>query len=174
MMTLPSDEFLVAASARGDDDAFGRLASRYGTVLDAYFRRRLPDDGRVEELRQETLLAIYALLPSYSERGKFRSLVFSIAYRKLASALREQGLSSALPENLPARESDPDAFEIRTAVLRLPEPLREALLLTAFEGLRAAEAGEVLDCSADPVRARVCRAKSLLARAFGPSSRRKP
>src|SRR6202162_1708015 len=144
MMALPSDEFLLSAFARGDRDAFDRLTARYSGVLDSYFRRRLPDDGRVEELRQETLLAIYALLPSYSERGKFRSLVFSIAYRKLVSALREQGRSSALPENLPAREHDPDAFEIRTAVLRLPEPLREALFLTVFEGLRAAEAGAVL------------------------------
>lgn len=166
MMTIPSDEVLVAASARGDQEAFRRLASRYGEELDGYFRRRLPDDGRVEELRQETLLAIFALLPSYRERGRFRSLVFSIAYRKLASSLRSERPREALTESLPARSADPDAFEARAAIARLPEGLREALLLTAFEGLRAAEAGEVLGCSAVAVRARVCRAKALLARFF--------
>lgn len=61
-MALLSDEFLLSAFARGDRDAFDRLTARYSGVLDSYFRRRLPDDGRVEELRQETLLALYALL----------------------------------------------------------------------------------------------------------------
>jgi RNA polymerase sigma-70 factor (ECF subfamily) len=56
----------------------------------------------------------------------------------------------------------------------LPEPLREALLLTRFEGLTAAEAGEILGCSPDAVRARVCRARSLLARRLNPVTRRKP
>ena len=81
-MTIPSDEILAAASARGDREAFDRLASRYGAELDGYFRRRLPDDGRVEELRQDTLLALLSLLPSYKERGRFRSLVYSIAARR--------------------------------------------------------------------------------------------
>jgi RNA polymerase sigma-70 factor (ECF subfamily) len=62
---------------------------------------------------------------------------------------------------------------VRAAVERLPEPLREALLLTRFEGLPAAEAGEILGCSPDAVRARVFRAKSLLARRLNPATRRK-
>lgn len=173
MMALPSDEFLLAAFARGDRDAFDGLTARYSGVLDSYFRRRLPDDGRVEELRQETLLALYALLPSYAERGRFRSLLFSIAYRKLVSSWRSEKPAEPLPEELPAREQESGGFEVRAAVQALPEPLREALLLTRFEGLPAAEAGEILGCSADAVRARVCRAKTLLARRLKPVSRRK-
>ena len=106
-MALPSDEFLLSAFARGDRDAFDRLTARYSGVLDAYFRRRLPDDGRVEELRQETLLALYALLPSYEEKGRFRSLLFSIAYRKLVSSRRSErpgsGSRRAMREDRSAR-----------------------------------------------------------------------
>jgi len=57
MMAIPSDEFLLAAFARGDRAAFDWLAARYSGALDGFFRRRLPDDSRVEELRQERLLA---------------------------------------------------------------------------------------------------------------------
>jgi RNA polymerase sigma-70 factor (ECF subfamily) len=167
MMAIPSDELLLAATAKGDPEAFGRLASRYSEALDGFFRRRLPDDGRVEELRQETLLALYALLPSYREEGKFRTLLFSIAYRKLVSARRTERPAEPLAEDLPARTADPDAFEVRDAVRALPEGLREAMLLIRFEGLSAAEAGDLLDCSPEAVRARVCRAKSLLARKLG-------
>ncbi|MDQ6894464.1 MAG: RNA polymerase sigma factor [Acidobacteriota bacterium] len=171
-MTIPSDEILAAASASGDHEAFDRLASRYGSELDGYFRRRLPDDGRVEELRQETLLALLSLLPSYRERGRFRSLVFSIAYRKLVSARRAERPSLALTEDLPARPEDPAVLDVRRAFDRLPEPLREALFLTALEGLSAGEAGEVLGCSADAVRARTCRARTILARSL--DTRRTP
>jgi len=173
MMAIPSDEFLLAAFARGDGAAFDRLAARYSGALDGFFRRRLPDDGRVEELRQETLLAIYALLPSYREQGKFRTLVFSIAYRKLASAFRADRPAAPLAETAHAGSTTPEAFEIRDAVRRLPEGLREALLLTRIEGLSASEAGEILGCSEDAVRARVCRARSQLARSLGTGSRRK-
>jgi RNA polymerase sigma-70 factor (ECF subfamily) len=172
MMALPSDELLLAQFANGDRDAFDRLTSRYSGVLDAYFRRRLPDDGRVEELRQETLLALYSLAPSYEERGRFRSLLFSIAYRKLASSLRSQREISPLPE-LSEWPGVGEALEVRSALARLPDPLREALLLTRLDGLTAAEAADVLGCSADAVRARVCRARSLLARRLSISRRKK-
>jgi len=172
-MALPSDEFLLSAFARGDRDAFDRLTARYSAVLDAYFRRRLHDDGRVEELRQETLLALYSLLPSYEEKGRFRSLLFSIAYRKLVSSRRSEKRVVPLSNELPAGAKDAGAFEVRAAVEKLPEPLREALLMTRFEGLPAAEAGDILGCSPDAVRARVCRARSLLARRLNPVARRK-
>ncbi|SRR6266545_544848 len=173
MMVLPSDEFLLAAFAKGDRDAFDRLTARYSGVLDSYFRRRLPDDGRAEELRQDTLLALYALLPSYREQGRFRSLLFSIAYRKLVSSRRSEKESSPLSHDLPGRSEDAGVIGIRAALSSLPEPLREALLLTRLEGLPAAEAGEVLGCSADAVRARVCRARSLLARRLSISRRKR-
>jgi RNA polymerase sigma factor (sigma-70 family) len=164
MMALPSDELLLAASARGDERAFEKLVGRYSGLLDAFFRRRLPDDGRVEELRQETLLALHALLPSYRERGRFRQLVFSIAYRKLVSARRAERPTAPLPAEIRSVGQEQAAVEIQVAVRELPEGLREALLLTRLEGMTAAEAGEILGCSAEAVRARVCRARTLLAR----------
>lgn len=164
MMALPSDDFLMAAFTKGDRTSFDRLVSRYSTVLDAYFRRRLPDDGRAEELRQETLLAIYSLASSYESRGRFRSLLFSIAYRKLVSVRRAERPADPIPENLAARAEDPDSFSVRTALQGLPEALRETLMLTYFDGLTSVEAGEVLGCSPDAVRARVCRARAVLAR----------
>jgi RNA polymerase sigma-70 factor (ECF subfamily) len=164
MMALPSDDFLMAAFTKGDRSSFDRLVSRYSAVLDAYFRRRLPDDGRAEELRQETLLAIYSLASSYESRGRFRALLFSIAYRKLVSARRGERLSEPIPENLAASAENLESLSVRAALQDLPEPLRESLMLTYFDGLTSAEAGEVLNCSPDAVRARVCRARTALAR----------
>jgi RNA polymerase sigma-70 factor (ECF subfamily) len=164
MMALPSDDFLMAAFTKGDRSSFDRLVSRYSAVLDGYFRRRLPDDGRAEELRQETLLAILSLAPSYREKGRFRSLLFSVAYRKLVSARRAWKPAEPISESLTGPAQDLESFSVRAALDTLPEPLREALMLTYFEGLTSTEAGEVLGCSGDAVRARVCRARTALAR----------
>lgn len=164
MMAFPSDEFLMAAFTKGDPESFDRLASRYSSLLDAYFRRRLPDDGRAEELRQETLLAILSLAPSYQEKGRFRSLLFSVAYRKLVSARRAQKPAERITKDLAGPAEDLESLSVRAALQALPEALREALMLTYFEGLTSREAGEVLECSEDAVRARVCRARSALAR----------
>jgi RNA polymerase sigma-70 factor, ECF subfamily len=172
MMALPSDEFLMAAFTKGDRGSFDRLASRYSSVLDAFFRRRLPDDGRAEELRQETLLAILSLAPSYREQGRFRSLLFSVAYRKLASARRAEKPAEPITEDLIGPAEDLQTLEVRAALQTLREPLREALMLTYFEGLTAREAGEVLECSEEAIRARVCRARSALARQLNEKRRR--
>ena len=124
-------------------------------------------------MRQETLLALYSLAPSYEEKGRFRPLLFSIAYRKLASLLRSQRETSPLPEQIAVRSGVGEDLDVRFELLRLPESLREALLLTRLDGLTAAEAGDVLGCSADAVRARVCRARTLLARRLSFSRRKK-
>ena len=170
-MALPSDEFLMAAFIRGDRDSFDRLVSRYSAALDVYFRRRLPDDGRAEELRQETLLAIYSLAQSYKAKGRFRSLLFSIAYRKLVSARRAERPGEPVTEKIPAPSEHPDAPQVRAALGKLSEPLREALMLTYFEGLSSAESGEVLGCSAEAIRARICRARSAIARRLDETGR---
>jgi len=173
MMAVPSDELLLSAFSKGDREAFDRLTARYSGVLDSYFRRRLPDDGRVEELRQETLLAIYALLPSYREEGRFRSLLFSIAHRKLVSSRRSERDVVPISENLSDFSEGAGSLDVREALAALPEPLREALFLTRLDGLAAAEAGDVLGCSADAVRARVCRARTLVARRLSISRRKR-
>src|SRR5258708_4130388 len=81
--------------------------------------------------------------------------------------------SGVLDSYFRRRLPDAGAFEVRAAIEKLPEPLREALLLTRFEGLPATEAGEILGCSPAAVRARVFRARSLLARRLNPATRRK-
>lgn len=172
MMALPSDEFLMAEFTKGDRGSFDRLASRYSSILDAYFRRRLPDDGRAEELRQETLLAIFSLAPSYREKGRFRSLLFSVAYRKLVSSRRAEKPAEPITEALAVPTEDPDSLSVRAALQDLPEPLRESLMLTYFEGLTSAEASEVLGCSPEAIRARVCRARSSLAHRLKGTRRR--
>ena len=78
----------------------------------------------------------------------------------------------ALDETAAASEaSTDDANEaaltrLDRAIAALPGQLKEPLLLTAFEGLSQAAAGEALGISAKAVETRVYRARKLLAEAL--------
>jgi len=80
-------------------------------------------------------------------------------------------LEGFLTDGLRTPAGDLEFLEVRSELQKLPEPLREALMLKYFEGLSSAEAGDVLGCSAEAIRARVCRAKSILARRLNDTRR---
>src|ERR1700730_13360631 len=52
-----SDEKLVRAFLEGFSDAFSALFRRYRTAIHGFFRRRVTDPARAEELTQETFLS---------------------------------------------------------------------------------------------------------------------
>ena len=54
---------------------------------------------------------------------------------------------------------------------RLPAPLKEALLLTAFEGRSQQEAGQILGVSAKTIETRAYRARKRLAERLQPDMR---
>jgi RNA polymerase sigma-70 factor, ECF subfamily len=69
------------------------------------------------------------------------------------------------PSSLPEFEEDPQArlaFSLRETVDELPEPYREALLLTEYEGLTQAELAERTGISLSGAKSRVQRARSRL------------
>jgi RNA polymerase sigma-70 factor (ECF subfamily) len=73
---------------------------------------------------------------------------------------------SEIPETLPAEDEviEPDAADILASSMRemveaLPDPYRQALLLTEYEGLTQAELAERLGISLSGAKSRVQRAR---------------
>jgi RNA polymerase sigma factor CnrH len=85
--------------------------------------------------------------------------------------------ATAAPDAYASASSNDDEEAALTrldrAIAALPRQLKEPLLLTAFEGLSQAAAGEALGISAKAVETRMYRARKLLAEALnagGPDS----
>ena len=68
------------------------------------------------------------------------------------------------PSPFEAVESSQTRQRVATALASLPLVYREALLLVALEGLRAAEAAEICGVSPEAMRQRLSRGRALLAR----------
>lgn len=170
---LTSDEQLMLAHQQGAADAFPELFARYREPVYGFFRRRLADAARAEELAQEVFLAVLRGAERWEPRALFRTWLYAIAMKLLwaerRKAAREAGsvpVEAAESANAGATahatgETDV-ALAVRQAVARLDEADREVLLLREYEQLRYDEIAAVLAVPVGTVRSRLFRARLAL------------
>lgn len=151
----------------GDEAAYRQALSRIAVRLRGYFARRLfglPDD--VEDLVQETLLALHLQRGTYDPALPVSAWVVAIARHKLVDLLRRRGRREALHESLddldesrqPARPDAPPARRDLGLLLEtLPAAQRLAIVLTKIEGLSVAEASQRSGVSVSAIKVQVHR-----------------
>jgi len=76
---MTSDEQLMLEFQRGSAEAFTELFARYREPIYGFFRRRLDNVARAEELAQETFVAILRGIERYEPRALFRTYLYGIA-----------------------------------------------------------------------------------------------
>jgi RNA polymerase sigma-70 factor (ECF subfamily) len=162
---VATDEELMAACRGGSAEAFEQIFERYRAPVWGYFRRRLADPARAEDLAQETFAAIWRGSAGYEPRALFRTYLYSIAFN-LMSAERRRAHSRATED---LRDTDAGASPetdhvlwLRQALGRLDESDREIVMLREFEQLSYAEIGALLHLPLNTVRTRLFRARLAL------------
>ncbi len=162
---MSTDEQLMLEFQRGSREAFEELFHRYREAIFGFFRRRLNDAARAEELAQETFLAVLRAVVRYEPRALVRTYLYGIALNLLAAErrrnLKQENQSPSRTE--PATASDPDAaLWVRGAVERLDPDAREVLLLREYEQLSYGEIAALLRAPVNTVRSRLYRARMAL------------
>ncbi len=89
-MSELDDEQLIGAVAGGDDGALRELFTRHAPWLAARLRRTLPVDA-VEDVLQETFIAVWRGAKRYTPTGTPGAWLWGIAYRQAALWARRQG-----------------------------------------------------------------------------------
>lgn len=160
---------LARIASEGDDAAFNELMAEVHVLAHRYCRARLVSysGGRqlADDIAQEVCIAVLRGLPRYEHRGlPFEAWVYSIAHRKVADAQRSLHRSRDVTVgDLPEVTDDsptPEQSAIHDAEVgwmtelldRLPEKLREVLILRVAAGLSAESTGRTLGMSAGAVR----------------------
>src|SRR5258708_16440085 len=96
------DDELIAALAGGDDVALRQLFFRHAPWLAARLRAVLPA-AEVEDVLQETFLALWRGAGGYRPGGAAGSWLWGIARRQAALLLRRRGPAAAmLPDEVTA------------------------------------------------------------------------
>jgi RNA polymerase sigma factor CnrH len=176
-----SDAALAHLAAAGDDLAFERLVRRHKDGIYRLLRRYTADPDEAYEAVQEAFIAAWKALDRYDTERPFLAWLQTIAINKArdrgrrmtvrrlffgAAGLDHDAMAAVDPSD-PADQAVIDAqlaHRLDKAIGQLPAALKEALLLTAFEGYSHEESGRILGVSPKTVETRAYRARKLLAR----------
>jgi RNA polymerase sigma-70 factor, ECF subfamily len=162
------DDELIAALATGDDTALRELFTRHAPWLAARLRAALaPPD--VEDVLQETFLAVWKGARAYRPQGTPQALLWVIARNQAALLLRRRG-----PATVPLGETrqlclDPaDAALVRADIMTaLAGPDGDLLRLMYIQDRPVAEVAEILGVPVGTVKSRAHRARRLLRATLG-------
>lgn len=140
---------LMVAGVAGDDRAYHALLTLAAERLRRYFARRLAGrEAEVEDLVQETLIAIHNKRASYSPALPFTAWLHGIARYRLIDHFRREGRRATIPLDdfdLAAEETSDSviaAIDLDTLLAQLPAKQSAAIRLTRLEGLSTREAAE--------------------------------
>ena len=169
------DDELIASLAGGDDMALRQLFDRHAPWLAARLRKALPP-GDVEDVLQETFLAVWKNAGTYQPRGTPAAWFWVIARNQAALLLRKRGPVAQALLDEGGLVSDPaEAVATRTdldvaaaAALGPPGcPDREVWRLMYEEDRPVAEVAELMGVPEGTVKSRVHRVRRLLRAALG-------
>jgi len=139
---------------------------QFSAQLRSFIRARVADEDAVEDILQDVFVRIHAKVGTLQDLGKLESWLYQITRNVIIDYYRSRRPTEQLPETLGSSE---DVYEedlvtrlapdVREMVEALPEPYREALVLTSYEGLSQKELAKRLGLSYSGAKSRVQRAR---------------
>ena len=174
MQPLPDEQTLIAKARQRDEEAVSLLYEAHVDSIFAYLRYRVPSDSEAEDLTSEVFLRMVRGLPGFQDRGlPFRAWLFRIAANLLTDHYRQHGKnpSTSVSDDYESDDTDPfdtvaredEQFRLHLAIGTLPQDYQELLLLRFVEGLPHTQITQIMNKSAEALRAMQHRALKALA-----------
>ena len=173
-----SDAALVELVLADDQDAFTVLVERYKDAVQNLAYRMLSNTAEAEDVTQETFVRAYTQLATYKPAHKFSTWLLSIASHLAIDQLRRRRFLALPLEDVPFLEWIVDAGtgpeqtalegeqqdEVQTYLQRLPAKYRAVIVLRYWYDFSYEEIARTLNLTPALVKARLHRARELLAR----------
>jgi RNA polymerase sigma factor (sigma-70 family) len=173
-----SDAALVELVLAGDQDAFSVLVERYKDAVQNLAYRMLSNATEAEDVTQEVFVRAYTQLATYKPVHKFSTWLLSIASHLAIDQLRRRRFLALPLEDVPFLEwitdlgAGPEQTalqgeqqdEIQTYLRRLPSKYRAVIVLRYWYDFSYEEIASALQLTPPLVKARLHRARELLAR----------
>jgi len=177
-----SDEVLLSRYRdEGRTEDFDALIHRYQNELYRYLARYLGDPSLAEDVFQNTFLQVHLKRGLYEEGRPVRPWLYSIATHQAVDALRKAGRHPTVSlDQRPASAGDGESGGglidllvganegplaelqgeeskqwVRSSVARLPEALRQTLILAYHQDLKYREIAEILKIPVGTVKSRL-------------------
>lgn len=159
----------------GDGASLTRLLRALVPILESFYRRRMQDaQGDIDDLIQETLIAVHSRRASFDRERAFSSWLFAIARYKMIDHFRKGGRTCTMEglEDILVTEGFEDSsgaqMDVERLLDELPPKQAEAIRATRIDGLSTAEAAVRQNIGESDVKVSVHRGlKALAARIQG-------
>lgn len=164
---------LVLRCQAGDEAAFTKLMGTFEARTLGYLRGIVGDDA--EDVQQEVWLAVYRHLGGLADPGAFRTWLFRTARHRAIDFLRQRKREHELIDDVPPDATSVDAWladddesetvddgALTAALMAMPPPQREVVLLRYRDGLSYREIAQVVGRPIGTVRTRLHHAKKKL------------
>lgn len=168
---------LLRRVAGGDRRAFEELYRLYHPRLARFLSYQLRTPELVEEVLNDTMMAVWRKPDSYSGASKLSTWIFAIAYRKALRARTrfDEPVEDEDAEARPSEEPGPDQQlgrrQAQQALLAAMDGLsadhRAVVGLAYFHEFGYKEIAEIMACPVDTVKTRMFHARRNLRAAFG-------
>jgi RNA polymerase sigma-70 factor, ECF subfamily len=154
------DRDLIGKAKRGNVEAYNLLVSRWEKRVFNYLLRLVGHREDAMDVSQDVFLKAYQNLPRLDEPEKFAGWLFRIAHNEAFSLLRKRRPEGELP--FETGSSEPGrllpmelSLAVESALKRLSEDQREAVLLKVYQGFKFEEMAEILECPVSTVKSRL-------------------
>jgi RNA polymerase sigma-70 factor (ECF subfamily) len=168
------DDVTLARAQRGEAAAWRALVAHHQGAVFALLGRMMGSGRRavVEDLAQETFLAVFRQLPGFVPHGPARlsTWILTIASRRAIDELRRRPAAAVAVDDIAASRDRADdglsrrrvAAAIDDAVAELAPVYRAAFVLRELHGLDYAEIARSLEIDVGTVKSRLARARAAL------------
>jgi len=166
-----SDSALVDALVEGDRQALAELYGRHAPWLLLRLTRRCADAGIVDEVVQDTFVAVWRSAKKYNGQGEVAAWIWGIGIRRMVDALRRRPreyISTTVGHPDVALSAEEQVLlgveygDLAGALDRLSPELRAVVQATVLDGLTTGEAAKLLGIPQGTVKSRMKRARGQL------------
>ena len=176
------DQELVQKVQQGDKSAYDYLVRKYQHKIILLVNRYVKDPSEAQDVAQEAFIKAYRALGNFRGDSAFYTWLYRIAINTaknhLVSRARrfsdsqvdvyEAEQVQSVPQlkglDTPEQEllNDEIVLAIQSAIDKLPEEMRTAIMLREFEGMSYEEIAITMDCPVGTVRSRIFRAREAI------------
>ena len=174
---LHSDEALMLLYCDGDFAAFRELYQRHSVGLYRFIAWRSPRQDWVDEIIQDSWIALHKSRATYQVKAQFRTFLYQIARNRLIDLLRQHPI--LLASEIACADRHADVFEelqvdeaqsttpeqnmmlqqehqqLHRAIADLPSEQKEALVLQQFNDLSLEEIAQISEVSIETIKSRL-------------------
>jgi RNA polymerase sigma-70 factor (ECF subfamily) len=170
-----TDAELIQGARQGEAAALDELLARHQSQVYRFGLRMCGNEEDARDVLQETLVAALRGLPEFRGEADLSTWLYRIAQsfctksrrRHVGEPSHHESLEQSEVLSLPSPEAQPEAQAhakeiaglLQLALLSLPEPHREAVVLKDVEGLSAEEGARVLSLEVAAFKSRLHRGR---------------